>query len=328
MPDDAGFGRATSRWGGATYYGREQLKPAPFNKWFVGGYIFLAGLSGGAALLSTMLDFTRGDKAKQTVRRGRWVSLAGPTIGTLGLIMDLHTPKRFYNMLRLFKATSPMSIGSWLLVAFGGFSALTAAAELPGLHRLRPLGKVAQVPLAITGAGLGTYTASLLSATSTPLWAAAPCATAIRFAASSIAAGAATLNLGENQTRLTRDLDKITLAALALELAATISADETYHRTGVAPAMKSTPGMIDEAGGTVLGTALPLGLLAVSLTGRRRSNTLSRLAALLTLAGSAAMRISFLAAGDVSARRPDISMRLAQPDNLQRVPSWPIQRRI
>ena len=41
---------------GATYYGRPQLKPAPFNNWLVGSYVFLAGLSGAAQLLATVLD--------------------------------------------------------------------------------------------------------------------------------------------------------------------------------------------------------------------------------------------------------------------------------
>ena len=331
MPNDAGLFRGTHQWNGTTYYGREQLKAAPFNNWLVGGYIFLAGLSGGAAVISTVLDFTRGRAAGQTVRRGRLLSLLGPTVGTLGLIGDLHTPKRFYNMLRLFKLTSPMSIGSWVLVAFAKFSVLTVAADLlgrfPGLRWLRALGRIARVPLALSGAGVGTYTASLLSATSTPLWAAAPCATAVRFACSSVAAGTAAMALGEKRTGIGRDLDKIALAALVLELAATVAADETYRRTGVAPAQETLPGRIDETGATVLGTVLPIGLLALSLAGPGRSRVLSGVAALLALAGSATMRISFLAAGDESARRPDISMRFAQPDNLKRVPSWQIQHR-
>jgi protein NrfD len=324
MPDDAGVSREPHRWDGGTYYGREQVKAAPFNNWYVGGYIFLAGLSGGAALLSTVLDLTRGSAARRTVRRARFLSLLGPTIGTVALISDLHTPKRFYNMMRLFKSTSPMSIGSWILVAFANFSVLTAVAEFLGLRRAA---SATQLPLAVSGAGLGTYTASLLSATSTPLWAAAPCATAVRFASSSIASGASALSLGQGRSRIGRDLDKIALAALALELGATLSADDKYRRTGVAPAKESTPGRIEELGATLLGTIAPLFLLAVSLTGPRRSGTLSGLAALLALAGSATMRISFMAAGDESARRPDISMRFAQPDNLNRLSRWSIQHR-
>ena len=46
-------------WQGPTYYGRSQLKPAPFENWVVGGYIFLAGLSGGAAVAAANRAKTR-----------------------------------------------------------------------------------------------------------------------------------------------------------------------------------------------------------------------------------------------------------------------------
>ena len=36
------------------------------------------------------------------------------------LISDLGRPERFLNMLRVFKVTSPMSVGSWILVVSGG----------------------------------------------------------------------------------------------------------------------------------------------------------------------------------------------------------------
>jgi formate-dependent nitrite reductase membrane component NrfD len=327
MPDTTGPGG----WDGTTYYGREQVKAAPFNNWLVGGYVFLAGLSGATALLSALLDLVRGDAAAATVRRGRWLSLLGPTVGTVCLLSDLHTPRRFYNMLRLFKATSPMSIGSWILVGFGMVSSATAAADLlgglPGLRWLRGVAKAVQIPTGVAGAGLGTYTATLLSATSTPLWAAAPCATAVRFGSSSIASGAAALSLATRRSRSRRDLDKIALAALALELAATIAADETYHRTGVAEAMETGPGRMEHVAATVVGTLIPIGLLAASLSSARRTVLPATMAHLAILIGSAGFRVAFLAAGDCSARRPDISLRFAQADNLPHMRGVPLQQR-
>ena len=62
-------------WDGRSYYGRRQLKPAPFNRALVGSYVFLAGLSGGAQLLASALDLARGREAEPTVRRGRYLSL-------------------------------------------------------------------------------------------------------------------------------------------------------------------------------------------------------------------------------------------------------------
>ena len=143
-------------------------------------------------------------------------------------------------MLRLFKATSPMSIGSWILVAFGVFSSLTAAGDLLARVPRRAVvwPEAAQVPAALAGAGLGTYTAALLSATSTPLWAAAPCATAVRFGASSVAAGAAALSLGQGRSRVGRDLDMIAVAALAHGIGGDRGGGWAYRRQGVAEAMR------------------------------------------------------------------------------------------
>ena len=231
MPD-------SGEWDGRTYYGRPQLKPAPFNNWLVGSYVFLAGLSGAAQLLSTVIDLCCGRKAEGTIRRGRLLSLLAPTLGSLCLILDLHTPKRFYNMLRVAKAMSPMSLGSWALVGFGGSSAMTAASQLAAerVHMLgwmRGLARVVQLPAALTGGFLASYTASLLSATSTPRWAIGGRSLAVRFAAASVASAAAAISLGEGCHRRARDLDSIAIAALAAELAATLVSDHAQRKAGI-----------------------------------------------------------------------------------------------
>ena len=48
-------------------------------------------------------------------RRCRRLSLVSIIVGTAALIADLGRPSRFFNMLRVFRPTSPMSMGSWLL---------------------------------------------------------------------------------------------------------------------------------------------------------------------------------------------------------------------
>jgi formate-dependent nitrite reductase membrane component NrfD len=323
MPEAIDPGRNVPHWNGRTYYGRQQLKPAPFEPPLVGGYIFLAGLSGGAQLIATVLDLVRGRAAQPAVRRGRFLAMLAPTIGSVCLILDLHTPRRFYNMLRLVKPTSPMSIGSWLLVGFGGMSGVAAAVQfvtdrVPWLSWLRPLARIAQLPAAVAGAGLGVYTASLLSATSTPHWAAAPRALAVRFGAASIASAAAAIGLSERRSRVGRDLDSLAVAALAAELAATLATDHALTRAGIAPQEQGQ--RVEVSLSTELGVLLPLGLLSVSLLfTRRRSHILSTAASVAVLAGSLAMRIGVLNQGANSARRPEVSMRFAQPDNLSQV---------
>jgi formate-dependent nitrite reductase membrane component NrfD len=313
-------------WQGPTYYGRSQLKPAPFENRVVGSYIFLAGLSGAAAMLSALLDISRGEAAAPAVRRGRYLSLLAPTIGAGLLIWDLHTPKRFYNMLRIAKRTSPMSIGTWVLMGFSAFAGAGAAAQfvsdrVPGLRWLRRAARVTQVPAAVAGAGLSTYTASLLSATSTPLWAAAPRGLAVRFGSSSVAVGASALSLGERPGPLRRKLDAVTLAALVTELAAATASLRTYREKGVADALDGSPGKAEDWGANKLGVMVPLALHVASLALPRRqaprsSGSLSGLASLAVLASSLMLRISVMAAGDESAIRPDISFRFSQPGNL------------
>ena len=311
-------------WTGPTYYGRSQLKAAPFNNWVVGGYVALAGMCGASALISAVADLVRGDHRETAgvVRRGRYLALLAPTLGSALLIWDLHTPQRFYNMLRVAKRTSPMSIGTWILMSFSVFSGIAAVAQfvadrVPGLHWLRGAARVGSVPAAAAGAGLSTYTAALLAATSTPLWAAAPRALALWFGSSSVASGAAALALSEPSARTGRVLDQIALAALATELAGAAASRETYKRKGVDAALDGGWGHVEKLGATGMGIVLPLGLYAASLAfSRHRSHGLSRLASVAVLGGSFLLRVSIMGAGDKSANEPDISFRFTQPANL------------
>ncbi|MDE2488993.1 MAG: polysulfide reductase NrfD, partial [Alphaproteobacteria bacterium] len=114
----AGAGRRPG-WEGPTYYGRPQLKAAPFNSWIVGAYIFLAGMSGSSSMIGAIADAAGGPRAQGVGKRARGLAVLAPTLGSALLIKDMHTPQRFYNMLRVFKPRSPMSIGTWILVPFG-----------------------------------------------------------------------------------------------------------------------------------------------------------------------------------------------------------------
>ena len=306
------------KWDGPTYYGRSQLKPAPFNNWVVAGYIALAGLSGAAAIIGAAAEATQGRAARPLARRSRYLMLLAPTIGSALLVWDLHTPQRFYNMMRVAKRTSPMSIGTWILLAFTGPALLAGAAQFVADRRPRlrwpwRVARAAQVPAAIAGFGLSTYTASLLAATSTPLWAAAPQSMAVRFGASSIGAGAAALSLGERAPRTRRALDALSVAALAAELAATVQSHHAYRAKGVEEALQGGWGKVEAYGATGAGAILPLGM---KLAGMALGGSRSPLAALAMLGGSLLLRVSIMEAGDASAARPEVSFRFSQPENL------------
>lgn len=169
-----------------SYYGRHIVKPAPWEK-EVAAYLFLGGVAGGSALLAAgarVLDYP-------ALRRvGRIGALVGVALGGAALAKDLGRPSRALNMMRTVKLTSPMSVGSWILTAFGGFSGLAIAAELaPQVRRLgaqaggargsvmtllaRSL-ELADGPAtagsALFGPPLAAYTAVLLADTATPTW--------------------------------------------------------------------------------------------------------------------------------------------------------------
>lgn len=310
-----------AEWDGTTYYGRQQLKPWPMEPPVVGAYILVAGLSGASQILATVAAATGRRELDGAIRRGRYLSLLAPTLGSALLIYDLHTPKRFYNMLRVAKATSPMSIGTWFLMGFSACAGVAAAGQAggdrwPRQSWMRGVATAAGVPGAVLGAGLCTYTAALLSATSTPTWAAAPAALAVRFGSSSIATGAATLALGERDPGVRASLDAVQALALAVEWATAAASKARHERVGVAGAHDSPSGRVESIVGTTIGVVAPLALLAASSLMPKRPRGLSVAAGLLTLIGSAALRTSTLSLGNHSARRPDVAFSFASPKNL------------
>ena len=310
-----------AEWDGTTYYGRQQLKPWPMEPPVVGAYILLAGLSGSAQVLATVAAATGRRELDGAVRRGRYLSLLAPTLGSALLVYDLHTPKRFYNMLRVAKATSPMSIGTWILMGFSGFAAVAAAGQAgsdrwPKRRWMRAVATAAGVPAAVLGSGLCTYTAALLSATSSPIWASGPATLAVRFGSSSIATGSAALAIGERDPAVRAKLDAVQAVALAAEWAVAVAGKRQHERAGIAGAYDGASGRIETYIATGLGVMAPLALLAASSLLEKRPRGLSVAAGLLTLIGSAALRTSMLDLGNDSARRPDVSFEFSRPRNL------------
>jgi hypothetical protein len=147
-----------------SYHGQPILK-APVWSWEIPCYFFTGGLAGASAGLACLSEM-RGDDV--LARRAWTVALAGLGISPGLLVSDLGRPARFLNMLRMFKISSPMSVGSWILSVSGASTALAALPSLTG--RLRPVGAVAGPAAALSGLPLATYTAALLANTAVPVW--------------------------------------------------------------------------------------------------------------------------------------------------------------
>jgi hypothetical protein len=158
------------------YYGQAVVKP-PVWTWQVPLYFFFGGIAGMSAVIAlAAVLFHHPDLARATM----WVStVAGAVLSPILLVMDLGRPHLFLNMLRVFKHRSAMSMGAWILSAFGacvvpGLIALELRVQqfFPGaLDQL--VGVVAGIFIfgsAIFGTLLATYTGVLIGATAIPAW--------------------------------------------------------------------------------------------------------------------------------------------------------------
>jgi hypothetical protein len=170
-----------------SYYGRGVIKE-PVWKSEIPWYFFCGGLAGAAAPLAAGARLVGNDPL---ARRAAALAVAGAAVSPALLISDLGRPARFLNMLRVFKPTSPMSVGSWVLSAFGTSSGIAAGWQLAGIPGAA-VGAPAQALAALLGPALSTYTAVLIANTAVPVWHESRHTLPFVFAGSSLAsAGAA-----------------------------------------------------------------------------------------------------------------------------------------
>ena len=169
----------------ASYYGRPILKPPAWQQPDVPLYLFLGGTAGACASMGALAE-PAGHPA--LARATRLVAAGAASASVVALVHDLGRPARFLNMLRVFKPTSPLSVGSWILAPFSGLTAVTAALEVtgrwPGLRRLT--GAAA----GLLGPAMCTYTAVLLADTANPAWHEARDVLPVLFAGSAVTSGA------------------------------------------------------------------------------------------------------------------------------------------
>ena len=308
--------------GTAAYYDISLLK-APVWTPEVGLYFFLGGLSSSAFSLARLADrFGRG--------RYRNVTQAGTLIAALAalpcaplLIKDLGDPKRFHHMLRVWKPSSPMNLGSWTLTAYTGMGAVAALRELlRSLRKDAPITGIAWVvdetagvvadaagiPLGLLLAG---YTGILLSTTATPIWSRNSWIGAL-FSASAVSAGAGAVRLALEAAGQegpgTKALGKVETAARAAEVVAHagfLSAAGPLAK----PLTEGKQRTAYLAGAIGAGIVLPELLNRLPVPTRyRRGFTIA--AGALGLVGGFALRMAFVAAGRPSALDPDAA-RLA-----------------
>jgi formate-dependent nitrite reductase membrane component NrfD len=147
-----------------SYYGRPVVKE-PTWTWEIPAYFFTGGLAGASSVLHGV---ARVNGHERLARTSLFVGAAADVVCPPLLISDLGRPERFLNMLRVFKVTSPMSVGSWVLTVSGG--ATTTAALLELLGKLKAVKVAAEVASFLAGPPLVTYTGTLVANTAIPAW--------------------------------------------------------------------------------------------------------------------------------------------------------------
>jgi formate-dependent nitrite reductase membrane component NrfD len=280
------------------YYGQPVVKP-PVWTWEVPLYFFFGGLAGMSAVIALgAVLFHHVDLALAAM----WTaSIAGAVLSPILLILDLGRPHLFLNMLRVFKHRSAMSMGAWILTAFG-MSAVAGliALELhtrqlfPGtLDQLLRIGAgIFIFGAAIFGTLLATYTGVLIGATAIPAWFLHRTLLPIHFGTAGLGSAAAILELLGHRIPA---LNFIGFYAATVELALLIwlsmakhgAADRAIHEHGTGWLIRV---------GEVLNGPLALGF---------RFFGFIPLAAISFLLGALISRIGWIAVGKVSGRDPE-----------------------
>jgi polysulfide reductase-like protein len=274
-----------------SYYGRPVIKE-PVWTWEVPWYFFVGGAAGVSASLGLGARLAGNHRlaGNAWLVSGAGVALSGPL-----LVSDLGRPERFHHMLRVFKVTSPLSVGSWILAAIGPAAAGAAVSDRLGL--LPRLGRAAEVVAGLLGPALATYTGVLVADTAVPVWHEAGRELPFVFA------GSAAASAGAAATVLTPAAEagparRLAVGGALLELGAVQVMERRLGELGE-PYHQGSAGRFARAAKAC--TAAGAGLVA--LGGRRRRGVAVAGAALL-LAGSVCERWAVYKAGFQSARDP------------------------
>jgi formate-dependent nitrite reductase membrane component NrfD len=296
----------------AGYYGQPAIHGPHWN-WLIIGYFFTGGISGGAAALAAAASIFGDSRSERLRDHAVLVSFAALLPCPVFLILDLGRPARFHHMVRAFRPSSPMSMGTWGLGVFSGLE--TACATMILLRwllgdRFCPPRSVAKTLLAANGVAgffLAGYTGTLLAATAVPLWSRRPALLGPLFLSSAISSGCAATALSVhagNSDHHEGDALTVIDATASLAKAGLLAAWVMSLGDVAGPVSDGVRGRIVREGCVLIGVVMPLAIEAA--TGKsshwRRAGRIA--AATLSLAGTLALRYVVVSGGRASAADP------------------------
>ena len=286
--------------------------------WWIMLYFYFGGIAAGAYFIGTLIDLFGIERDRPIAKLAFTIAAPLAVICGLLLIIDLSRPERFWHMLiqsntgwPMFKYWSPMSVGAWALLLFGGFASASFVGALAedgrfGLGRLsRPARYLHEGPVGMIFQGLGclfgffiaSYTGVLLTTSNQPFWSDSPLIGAL-FLASAASTGVATLLLIVSLRPVAAldsvaNLERTDRWAMLLELFLLIAF--VLSLGGLAPAfIGSIYGIMLIVGTLVLGVIVPLVLSWRTHPLGARSTLI---AAILVLVGGLVLRYSIVMAG-------------------------------
>jgi len=275
-----------------SYYGRPILKEPTWAATDIAGYLFTGGLAGASSILAAGAQHTGRPALARSAKLGAFGAIA---VSAVALVHDLGRPSRFYNMLRVAKPTSPMSVGSWLLAAYGPLAGASAVSDVTGVFPAA--GRLAGDAAAVLGSGVASYTSVLIADTAVPAWHESRRELPFVFVGSA-AASAGGFGLLSAPLDESAPARRTAVGGALVELAATRVMEgkgdlvsETFH-TGTAGQLLRAARVLTAVGGA--GAAI----LA------RRSRVAAAASGAALLAGSALTRFGIFAAGQASTRDP------------------------
>jgi Polysulphide reductase, NrfD len=274
-----------------SYYGRPVLKE-PVWQAEIPFYFFTGGLGGASSVLS-LVARALGNEPLAT--RSIQIGAAADALSPVLLIADLGRPERFLNMLRVFKVTSPMSVGSWILAYSSAASSVSAFLNTIG--RLGRVSDVARTASAVSGAPLAVYTATLISDTAIPVWHEARRELPFLFGSSAVASAgaAAAIAVSPAQAGPAR---RLAVGGVLAENAVFKLMEKRLGMVGE-PYSKGDAGRYKK-----IAEACTLGGAALLAAAGGKSRLAAALGGAVVLAGEVAVRWSVFKAGFQSARDP------------------------
>ena len=295
----------------------------PHWKWLITGYFYFGGVSGASAAVGGFSRLFGGASGAELARIATYVSFVSLLPCPVLLILDLGRPGRFLHMLRVFRTSSPMSIGSWGLTTFGLISAVATGLQLlddrssRGDRRAarRPAGDVLALFGALSGLFVAGYTGVLLAATAVPIWSKRPALLGPLFLSSAMTSGAAAISAVA--AGLEREEGGAFARLRTLETLSTVAEESLLVLWIIAlgptakPITEGRLGAVVRHGAVGGGMVIPLAISALLHHLPRRMRRPATLAsAALTLAGVFAVRSAVVLGGRLSADDPRATFEL------------------